>query len=150
MGLFRRRPHLTRLQSLAAVPVPNRNVEVAQDDAGLVTLTIPWRRTRGMAVLAFLMMLPAAKRRRVVELDAVGSYVYGLCDGHRSIKTIVDIFAERYKLSHKEAALAITAYLDQLARRGIVAFMVPNLDSRRPPESARRATRRGRAQDRTA
>jgi hypothetical protein len=145
MPLFRRRrPSITREQLLAAVPVSNTSVSVSADDAGLVTLTIPWRRTRRMAVLAALMMLPSAQRRRVVELDEVGSAVYRLCDGTRSVKTIVDIFAQRYRLSAKEATLAITAYLDQLARRGIVALMVPNLEGRRAPETAPRAARRRR------
>ena len=159
MRLSRRRVRLTRQQSLASVPVPNTACTVTRDDSGLATITIPLRRTRAMSVIALLLWLPKGKRERVVELDTVGSYVHGLCDGRRTIQQIVDIFAGRYKLTHKEATLSITAYVEQLARRGIVALMVPKtvqsaLDARPASRkvrqdapagpTARRATPRGR------
>ena len=158
MRLFRRRMRLTRRQSLASVPVPNTACTVTRDDSGLATITIPLRRTRAMSAIALLLWLPKGKRERVVELDTVGSYVHGLCDGRRTIQQIVDIFAERYKLTRKEATLSITAYLEQLARRGIVALMVPKsvpsaADARPAPRDAaprppaRRAKRRRRRQD---
>lgn len=142
--LRRRRAGLTRQESLATVPVPNRNVETAEDDAGNVTITIPWRPGRLATALAALMLVKKGRRRRVVELDEVGSSVYRLCDGNRSIKSIVDIFAGRYKLSRKEAALAITTYLNQLARRGIVAFWVPEAKRSDRSGEARQRTRKGR------
>jgi len=148
MGLFRRKQAgLTRQQSLSAIPVPNRNVEVEKDDAGNVTITVPWQRNWKMTLIGLLMLTPPAKRKRVVALDEVGSEVYSLCDGRRTMKSIVDIFADRYKLSRKEAVLSITAYLNQLAQRGIVAFMVPQAERSRGAGSARRATRRGRRKD---
>jgi hypothetical protein len=140
--LFRRKsPRLTREQTLAAIPVRNQNMEVATDDAGNVTVTLPWRRSRRASVVATLLMVPPGKRRRVVELDEVGSFVFGLCDGARPVKTIVDIFAERYRLSRKEAAVSIVAYLGQLARRGMIALMVPSGPAARAARSGSR--RRG-------
>jgi len=139
----RKRAGLTREQTLKAIPVRNRNMEVETDDAGNVTLTIPWRRGRLTSVLAAAMMVPKAKRRRGVQLDEVGSFVFGLCDGQHTVKTIVDIFAERYRLSRKEAALSIVSYLGQLAKRGIVALMVPGTVDP-PAAKARRRARPGR------
>lgn len=125
MRLFhRQRTRFTREQSLAAVPVRNASLEIARDDAGIVTVTIPWRPGRWASMVGALMMVPRARRRRVVQLDEVGSYVFDLCDGERPVKTIVDIFAQRYKLSRKEALVSIMTYLGQLARRGIMALMV--------------------------
>ena len=149
MGLFRRKgERLTRQQTLSAIPVRNANMEVTTDDAGNVTLSIPWRGSRLMSALGTVMMVPKGKRRRGVELDEVGSFVFGLCDGRHTVKTIVDIFAERYRLSRKEAALSIVSYLGQLARRGIVALMVPNVAGRAAGK-ARRAARRRREKGRT-
>ncbi len=143
MGIFGRRGvRLTREQQLAAIPVRNQNIEIRRDDAGTVTITIPWRRTRLGAVLGALLMLPRGQRRRVLELDEVGSYVFDLCDGRRPVKTIVDILSERYKLSRKEAALSILTYLGQLARRGVVALLVPTDEARRREPGAPRRRRR--------
>ena len=148
MGILRRtRPRLTREQTLRAIPVRNQNMEVETDDAGLVRVSIPWRQSRLVSFLAAVMMVPRGKRRRGVQLDEVGSFVFGLCDGKQTVKTIVDIFAERYKLSRKEAAVAIVSYLGQLAKRGIIALVVPAENGSTGGRGTRGRAGRGRKEE---
>lgn len=117
---FWRRPQpLSREQSLASVPLRNQAIEVEETDAGEVRLVIPLRAAWWARLLSRLFYVP--KKRRVV-LDEIGSYVWGLCDGRRNIRDIIQALAGRYKLHRKEAEVSVVAYLRQLARRGIIGI----------------------------
>lgn len=59
-----------------------------------------------------------------VELDEVGSFVWELCDGRRSVREMVACLAKKYKLSRKEAEASLTAFLRSLAGRNLVAIVI--------------------------
>lgn len=120
--VFWRRPKpLSREQSLASVPLRNQAVEAERTDAGEVRLVIPLRATWWARVLSRLFYVP--KTRRVV-LDEIGSFVWELCDGSRSVRDIIRALSARYKLHRKEAEVSVVAYLRQLASRGLIGVAV--------------------------
>jgi len=127
--LSRKRRHLSREQSLAAVPVRNQAIEWDEVDGETgpeALLTVPPPQGKWIPVLRPLLVLP--KEPRKVQLDSLGSEVWRLCDGERTVNGICDELCARYRLSHREAMLSLTTYLRQLGKRGLIGFAVPTDD----------------------
>ncbi len=124
MGFFRlRRPQpLSREQSLASVPVHNEAIGAERTDTGDARLTIPRRDTWWVRLLDRVLYIP--KNRRI-RLDELGTYVWDLCDGHRTVREIIQAMSTRYKLHRKEAEVSVVTYLRQLARKGLIGIAVP-------------------------
>jgi len=119
--LFRKKPKLTREQSLSAIPVRNQAIKVDRDDAGLVSISIPRRKAWWVDALARVFYVPDAKK---IGLDEIGSYVWDLCDGTRDVRTVIAEFAKKYKLNRKEAELSMLTYLKQLGKKRLIALMI--------------------------
>lgn len=134
MRMFGKKPQLTREQSLSAIPVRNQAVEVTRDEAGLVSISIPRKKTWWVDALAKVFFVPEEKR---VGLDEIGSYVWDLCDGRNNVRTIVGEFQKKYKLNRKEAELSMLNYLKILAKRRLVGLMI-----KEPRESKRKGKKK--------
>ena len=85
-------------------------------------LNIARRRTSAVRMLSRIFRLPPYKR---IELDEPGTFAVELCDGSRAMGEIVRLFAERFQLNRREAEVSMRAYLQSLAKRGVIAFAVP-------------------------
>jgi hypothetical protein len=48
--------------------------------------------------------------------------VWDLLDGVRSVRRIIEIFAASHQLPQREVEIAVTQFLRQLGRRGIIGF----------------------------
>lgn len=70
-------------------------------------------------------LFPPEPGERVISLDKVGSIVWELCDGERTIGDIANYLVEKYKILPEEAEISLNAYFNQLSRRGLVGFIVP-------------------------
>lgn len=116
-------PVLTRRQAMALAPCRNADVTESETDSGLVRLSLPVAVRPALATLAKRLGLwDGGVLRKTVELDAMGSMVWRLIDGRRSVGDIAAQLAERYHLDNREAQLAVTAFLRQLGRRGAVGL----------------------------
>jgi len=111
---------------LKAKPVRNLRLEWTEDEKG-VHVKIPPKKT------LLSKFLPLTRETRVL-LDEQGSFIWNLCDGKNSIKTIAESLNKRYNMpiSHAEAALDL--YFIQLSKQGLVGFVLP--------ESARKRYKR--------
>lgn len=105
---------------LSAVPQPNSAMKTERTAEGLL-VSVPMRRP-GWLVPPLSWILPFSSVRRV-QLDSAGSAVLDLCDGRRTVEQIIEAFAREHKLSFREAQLAVTEFLRQLVKRGIVAIV---------------------------
>ncbi len=105
---------------LLAVPLRNTAVQVARDDGALVSLKVKNRKP-GYLVPPISWMVPF-KPYRTIELDALGTSLWRQCDGKRTVEDLCDWFAERHRLTFHEARSAVTGYLSQLVKRGILAI----------------------------
>ncbi len=116
----RRRREMAAGRLLAAVPCKNQAADVSPlGDGALVT--IPTRRPRWL-VPPLSWILPWRPQRRV-QLDAPGAAVLALCDGQRNVEQVIETFAREHKLSFRESQLAVTQFLRELLRRGIIAVV---------------------------
>lgn len=118
----KKQPVLTREQSMASMPIRNPMLKSEQDDDGIVHLSIPRKDAWWVKLLARVLYVP--KRRRIA-LDELGSYVWDLCDGETTVRSLIDKFCKNYKLNRKEAEVSMVAYLKQLAKKGLIGIQVP-------------------------
>jgi len=121
-SLGRRSPKLTRAQSLAAIPLMNPLITVEHNEQGSAVLSVPRKRTSIVKMLSKMFRLPPYRR---IELDELGTYTIQLCDGSRTVKQVVARFAKKFGLNRREADVMMRAYLQGLAKRGVVIFGVP-------------------------
>lgn len=113
---------LTRRQALALSPVIGRDVEADETVAGMVRLSLPVAVRPALAGWARRLGVWDGKPlRKTVELDAMGSAVWRLIDGRRTVGDIAAALAVRYGLDAREAELAVAEFMRQLGRRGAVA-----------------------------
>lgn len=138
--LLKNKTSLSREQSLKAIPIRNEKILAELDeDTGEMLLLIPRRDDRWVRLLARVFYVPPHKK---VSLDELGTTVWNLCDGKNSVREIVGQFAEKYKLSRKEAEVSLTEFLRQMARKRLIGLVIseptpPDRGDRRRRTSAR-------------
>ena len=123
-GLQNRLPTVSFLQ---AVPRNNEAMSCERRSDGSVLVSVPIQRPKYL-VPPISWILPFSSRRRI-ELEPVGAAVLDLCDGRRTVETIIESFARRYKLTFREAQLGVTEFLRQLAQRGMVVIVGAQKDT---------------------
>lgn len=106
-----------------ARPVRNPDVEWEEGAEGSVLLQAPLEgQGRGVAaLLARRMKLPATKG---FELEPVGAFVWRQCDGATTVETIGRRLRERYMMNRVEADVALSAFLQTLSQRRLIALTV--------------------------
>jgi hypothetical protein len=119
--LFRRTAsqQVERRQVLRLYPIRNALVRYEQNNEGVFTLIVPLQLRGIFGWLSRIFKLPREHR---IELDEIGSAVWGLCDGKHAVETIVQQLAQQYKLERREVELSLFAFLNTLARRGFIAY----------------------------
>ncbi len=117
MRWSRRKP-VSRKDLLEAKPFRNSVVTWEMKETQ-VRLQVPRNDRRTVAWLARLFPLPES---RTIDLDEVGSEVWWLCDGERTVKEIVGALASGHRLDRKEAEMALIEYLRTLTKRGLVGL----------------------------
>lgn len=128
LGIFRRRkkkpPPISRSEFLSIKPVRNPTVKWERTERGEIMLRIPLAPPKGLTKL-IVKMFSAESREKRIMLDKVGSMVWELCNGKRTVKEISEALQKRYKLMPVEAELSLNTYFNQLSRRGLVGFILP-------------------------
>jgi len=124
-------PSLSRSEFLRLRPMRNPAIEWKKDEEGKIKLIIPLKkRTKDEKKAAskradfFSKLFPEPKEKRI-QLDEVGSIVWELCDGEKTAKEIVDHLCQKYKLLPREAEVPLSSYLNTLAKRGLIGFILP-------------------------
>ena len=120
---WKKKPELSRVQSLDARALRNSGVRVVRDADGVATLYVPFRASGVVDTLCRWLRVPPSEAK--FELDEVGTFVWDLCDGANPIREMVEQLSARYKLSRKEAEASLTIFLRNLVRRGLVLIVVP-------------------------
>ena len=118
------RPKISRADILVSRPIRNPAIEWERearlpDRPALMLLKIPRRRDRWGNVVARVMKLPDYRK---LELDEIGSDVWGMCDGANSVEEITKAVVVQYRLNRRQAETSVTAYLKQLAERRLIAI----------------------------
>ena len=105
---------------LEARPLPNvaARVETGEDETVVVHVPRAPSRLRRPPFSWFIQ----PRSERAIVLDRLGTRVYKLCDGQRTVEAIVDIFAQEHRLTFHESRAAVTGYLKLLLGRGVIAM----------------------------
>ena len=123
LRLRRRQPQTQRSRGdvMASIPVRNTVVEWKKDDTGEVSLIIPADHKRVLRVLVRVMDLP---NKRVVALDAVGSFVWERCDGERTFGEVSQDLAKQFGMTRRESEASLAEFFRVLGKRGMMGFVV--------------------------
>ncbi len=113
--------HLDRGAALACVPLVAPGLSWQQDEQGEVLIEYP------LMVKPFFHSLlarfhPQTPETKKLQLDGLGSQVWLMLDGQRQVKEIITAFAEANDLSSAEAEQAVTLFLRNLGRRGLIVL----------------------------
>ena len=115
-------PTLSRQEALQCTPVVNTSIHFSESDSGAILLEYP------LPMKPFFLSLFRRFQRsyeyptKKLELDEMGSMVWKYIDGQTTVRTMIDDFADRYKITAEEAEQSITAFLVELGKRGIIAM----------------------------
>ena len=115
-------PPTDREEALGRTPVKYRHLREERTAAGEVVILYPVTARPWIAALArWLGTGAAAPRTGRLQLDAMGSEVWGMLDGRSSLREIADRFAGRHRVGATEAQTAVAQFVRELGRRGLVA-----------------------------
>lgn len=112
-------PPIDRQMVYTLRPVRNGLIAWERTPEGEAILHIPRRDDRFGRIMAFIFKIPEA---RAVQLDEVGAFVWGLCDGEHSVDGIVQRTCKEYKMNRREVEISVTTYLKMLAERNFIGF----------------------------
>ncbi len=116
-------PALSREDALNHVPLKNPQVRESRLPSGVVLLTYAYRMRPFMAALSRRIGGPgSATAQRKLQLDTLGTQVWDLIDGRRPVGGLVRRFAEDHRVSAREAEIAVTQFLRELGKRGVIGL----------------------------
>lgn len=110
---------------LSSRPVRNAAARVEEHDGDRVVVYVRQKRP-GFLVPPLSWIVPFRRERRAV-LDTVGTRLWRMCDGERTVEALVDSFRSRYGLTFHESRTAVTGYLRLLTERGVIAIATQEL-----------------------
>lgn len=113
----------TRHQALECIPVKNPQVKEEIQDNGEVRLIYqvqvrPWFQ----GVIKKLMKKDQTLINRTLQLDILGSIVWQMIDGTKSVHTIIKDFQTDNQINRREAELSVTSFFKELGKRGLLAM----------------------------
>ena len=114
---------LTRTEALACIPAKSGQVgETVGDDGNLLldyTVSVrPWF----TGLLKRLGVGSDGRINKKLQLDELGTQVWGLIDSRRTVGDIVQQFARVHQLPEREAEAAVTRFLRELGKRGLIGL----------------------------
>jgi len=126
----RKKPEpVDRKRSMVAVPVVNPGVTSKETAPGRLLLTVRLERGTG-----FLARFKPPGMERCINLDELGTFVFGKIDGKRTTKDIIEAFATQYRVNRREAELSCVEFLKSLLSRRVISVIV---DRRRQEQDVR-------------
>ncbi len=126
MRAFRRKSRgvqITREEALKSTPVKSAEVKEERLETGEVLLTFPVtiRPWIGSLIRQFGGDADRVQLKKL-QLDELGTAVWDLMDGRRSVRRVIQGFAGKYQLHIKEAEVSVTRFLRELGRRGLIGL----------------------------
>lgn len=104
---------------------PVKNIQVREEvlASGDLLLSYPVTMRPWFARLARRLGGPEEPVRfRKLQLDELGTAVWHLVDGNRTVRQVVQAFAREHQLHRREAEISVTQFLRTLGKRGIIGI----------------------------
>lgn len=119
----------SRSEALSYRPTKNREVLEEKLESGEVVLTYPLTLRPWLISLASRLGLRSGEPlTRKLQLDEIGSLTWTLLDGERTVQDLVDYLCRRYHLNRREAEVAMTDFIRNLGKRGLIGLRPPQLE----------------------
>jgi hypothetical protein len=126
MRLFSKRPKgptISRAEALDRIPVKNRQISENRLETGEVVIHYPVTMRPFFTGLAKRFGGREAQIQiKKLQLDELGTSVWNLMDGDRSVRQLVKMFAETHQLEIREAEVSVTQFIRELGRRGLIGM----------------------------
>lgn len=126
MRVFKKKPKgptISRAEALNRIPVKNIQITEERLETGEVLIGYP---VTIRPFFASLVKRFGGSENQVqtkkLQLDTLGSSVWDLLDGKRSVRQLIQIFAETHQLQPREAEVAVTQFIRELGRRGLIGL----------------------------
>lgn len=117
---------MSRAEAFACRPIKNLQVQEEKLESGDLLLSFPLPVRPWLGGLARALGLHDRQvLTRTLQLDEMGSLTWALVDGERSLADLVEIVIRKYHLQRRETEVAMTTFLRQLGRRGLIGFRPP-------------------------
>ena len=116
-------PRINKQRALTAIPVQNSEVTTEVSASGHILIRYPVTLRPWMA--KWLQRLKGSSpqiRFRKLQLDNLGTDVWRMIDGKRTVQDIIDNFAQIHQLPTSESESAITQFLRDLGKRGLIGM----------------------------
>ncbi len=114
---------VTRAEALNCRPVRNPEIRDEVMESGDVLIVYPVRTKPWFVRLARRMGWdPDKPLMKKLQLDELGTVVWRLIDGKKSVREIVKAFAGEYQLHTREAEISVTTFIRELGKRGIIGL----------------------------
>jgi hypothetical protein len=126
MRVFRKKPEgssISRAEALNRIPVKNRQISEDRLETGEVVINYPVSMRPLFAGLVKRFGGPQVQTQmKKLQLDELGTSVWDLVDGKRSVRQMVNTFAGTHRLEPREAEVSVTQFMRELGRRGLIAM----------------------------
>ena len=126
MRVFKKKPKdptISRAEALNRVPVKNRQLSENRLESGEVVINYPVTMRPLFAGLIKRFGGPQVQTQmKKLQLDELGTAVWDLVDGKRSVRQLVKAFAGTHQLELREAEVSVTLFMRELGRRGLIAM----------------------------
>ena len=104
---------------------PVKNIQVREEvlESGVLLLFYPVTMRPWFSRLARrLGGSEESVRFRKLQLDELGTAVWHLLDGNRTVRQVIRAFARAHQLHHREAEISVSQFLRTLGKRGIIGL----------------------------
>ncbi len=126
MRVFKKKPKgpaVSRAEALDRIPA--KNVQITEDRLETGEVLIGYRVTIRPFFATLVKRFGGPEEQvqtKKLQLDTLGSSVWDLLDGKRSVRQLIQIFAETHQLQPREAEVAVTQFIRELGRRGLIGL----------------------------
>lgn len=122
-GIFDRRVRIDPGALRKTKPTRNPFVKMESLEDGSMVLQAPLS-SQGKGIMGKLAARAGKPDIKNFELEPIGAFVWGLCDGKHTFEGISKRLREEYKLNRLEADASLSAFLQMLSQRKLITMMV--------------------------
>jgi hypothetical protein len=116
---------ITRVEALGRIPEKNNQVRETRQESHEILLEYPAAVRPWLVGIAHRLRLHPKGGRPIIrklQLDQLGTDVWELLDGNRSVNQVIRAFARKHRLHQKEAEVSVVQFLRELGRRGLIGM----------------------------
>ncbi|MBW2409119.1 MAG: PqqD family protein [Deltaproteobacteria bacterium] len=112
-----------RTAAFKFIPVKNNHITEERLESGEILIHYPVTLRPWIAGLVKRFSGSQTElRAKPLQLDQLGTEVWELIDGNRSVRRITEIFAKAHQLQIREAEVAVSQFIRLLGQRGLIGL----------------------------